>query len=281
MVASYRSVDYLIIGHVTKDLTANGPALGGTATYSSLTALALGKRAAIITSGGPDLDLHPLSEVSIHLVPSQDSTIFANEYLPEGRLQSIRATAASLTSTDIPDKWRVAPIVHIAPMANEVDYSILDMFPQALICLTPQGWLRRWGPSGEVWLENWKIIQDQISRASAVVFSIEDLEGNEEAIEQISRICEILAITDGSRGARVFWADEWRQIPAPAAEEIDPTGAGDIFAAAFFIFLNDGHSPWAAARLANHLAAFSVSRSGIASIPRSTEVKLVERTVIE
>lgn len=281
MVASDRLVDYLIIGHVSEDLTADGPTLGGTATYSSLTAQALGKRAAIVTSAGPDLDLHPLSEVSIHIVPSQDSTIFANEHLPEGRLQSIRTTAASLISTDIPENWRGTPIVHIAPIANEVDYSILDIFPQALICVTPQGWLRRWGPSGEVWLENWETIQQQISRADVVVFSSEDLQGNEDDIDQISRFCEILAITDGRRGARIFWADEWRQIPAPAASEIDPTGAGDIFAAAFFIFLNDGHSPWTAARLANHLAAFSVSRRGIASIPRSTEVKFVERTVIE
>jgi len=281
MVASDRSVDYLIIGHVSKDLTADGPILGGTATYSSLTARALGKRAAIVTSVGPDLDLTPLSEVSVHIVPSQDSTIFANEYLPEGRLQSIRTTAAQLTGADIPNKWRDAPIVHLAPIANEVDYSILDIFPQALICLTPQGWLRRRGHSGKIWLENWHIIQDQISRASVVVFSNEDLQGNEDTVDQISRDCEILAITDGSRGVRIFWADEWMQIPAPAAEEIDPTGAGDIFATAFFIFLNDGHSPWAAARLANHLAACSVSRSGIAGIPRSTEVALVERTVIE
>jgi sugar/nucleoside kinase (ribokinase family) len=281
MVASDRSVAYLIIGHVSKDLTADGPTLGGTATYSSLTANALGKRAAIVTSVGPDLDLTPLSEVSVHIVPSQDSTIFANEYLPGERLQSIRTTAASLTSTDVPDKWRDAPIVHIAPIANEIDTSILDIFPQALVCLTPQGWLRRWGPSGDVWLKNWEIIQDQISHAGVVVFSSEDLQGNEDTMDQISRFCEILAITDGSRGARVFWADEWRHIPAPVTQEIDPTGAGDIFAAAFFIFLNDGHSPWTAARLANHLAAISVSRSGIASIPRSSEVKLVERTVIE
>ncbi|MEE9514196.1 MAG: PfkB family carbohydrate kinase [Anaerolineales bacterium] len=281
MYASDQSVDYLIIGHVSKDLTADGSTLGGTAAYSSLTAQALGKRAAIITSAGPDLNLHPLSDVSIHLVPSQDSTTFSNEYLPEGRLQSISATAASLTSTDIPAGWRDPPIVHIAPIANEVDHSILDLFPQALICLTPQGWLRRWGPSREIWLENWESIQDQISRASAVVFSIEDLEGNEETVDQISRCCDVLAITEGSKGARIFWADEWRQIPAPLMDEIDPTGAGDIFAAAFFIHLNDGYSPWTAARFANHLAAFSVTRRGIASVPRSTEVKFVKRTVIE
>lgn len=243
MNASGRPVDYLVIGHIAKDITSLGLALDGTSAYSSLTAHALGKRAAIVTSAGPDLDLHPLSDVSIHMVPSQDSTIFSNEYLPEGRLQSIRTTAASLTSTDIPDNWRDAPIVHIAPIANEVDNSILDIFPQALICLTPQGWLRRWGPSGEVWLENWEIIQDQISRAGVVVFSSEDLQGSEHTIDQISRFCEILAITDGSRGTRIFWAGEWRHIPAPVTQEVDPTGAGDIFAAAFFIFLSETTHP--------------------------------------
>jgi hypothetical protein len=85
MNTSGRPVDYLVIGHIAKDVTILGPTLVGTATYSSLTAQALGKRAAIVTSSGPDLDLHPLSEVSIHIVPSQDSTIFANEHLPEGR----------------------------------------------------------------------------------------------------------------------------------------------------------------------------------------------------
>jgi len=281
MYTSDRPVEYLIIGHVSKDITQRGPALGGTASYSSLTAQALGKRTAIITSAGHDLDLHPLLNVSTHMVPSHDSTTFSNEYVSDGRRQSISATAARLTSSDVPSEWRTAPLVHLAPIANEVDYSIIDLFPQAFIGLTPQGWLRRWGPSGEVSLDDWESIQDQIPRADAIVFSIEDLKGNEETIYQISRFCEILAITEASRGARIFWADEWRQIPAPVTEEVDPTGAGDIFAAAFFIHLNEGLSPWAAARFANHLAALSVTRSGIASVPRSTDVKFVERTVSE
>ena len=95
MVASDRSVDYLIIGHVSEDLTADGPTIGGTATYSSLTAQALGKRVAIVTSAGPDLDLHPLSEVSIHMVPSQDSTTFSNEYPSEGRRHLTAARLAN------------------------------------------------------------------------------------------------------------------------------------------------------------------------------------------
>ena len=39
-------IDYLIIGHLTQDLTPSGPMLGGTASYASLTARALGLRSA-------------------------------------------------------------------------------------------------------------------------------------------------------------------------------------------------------------------------------------------
>ena len=45
-------VDYLIIGHITRDLTPDGPHLGGTVTYSALMAQALGLRVGIVTSRG-------------------------------------------------------------------------------------------------------------------------------------------------------------------------------------------------------------------------------------
>ena len=33
--SSYREIDYLLVGHITKDLTESGPILGGTVTYAS------------------------------------------------------------------------------------------------------------------------------------------------------------------------------------------------------------------------------------------------------
>ena len=45
-------VDYLVIGHVTEDLTPTGPRLGGTAAFAALTARAFGLRTGIVTSVG-------------------------------------------------------------------------------------------------------------------------------------------------------------------------------------------------------------------------------------
>ena len=46
-LAPIEPVDYLIIGHITLDLTPDGPRLGGTVTYSALMAQALGLRVGI------------------------------------------------------------------------------------------------------------------------------------------------------------------------------------------------------------------------------------------
>ena len=63
-----------------------------------------------------------------------------------------------------------------------------------------------------------------------------------------------------------------RQFSAPPQREVDPTGAGDIFAAAFFINLYETDDPWASARFANQVAALSVTRRGLASVPTREEM---------
>ena len=55
--------------------------------------------------------------------------------------------------------------------------------------------------------------------------------------------------------------------------EIDATGAGDIFAAAFFVRLLTTQDPWEAARFATHLSACSVTRKGLKGIPTAEEIQ--------
>jgi sugar/nucleoside kinase (ribokinase family) len=56
-------------------------------------------------------------------------------------------------------------------------------------------------------------------------------------------------------------------------EEFDPTGAGDIFAAAFFVRLYLTRDPWESARFANQIAATSVTRGGLDGVPTQEEVQ--------
>ncbi len=51
-LVSLEPVDYLVVGHVAADVTPTGVQLGGTVSYSALTARALGLRVGIVTSSG-------------------------------------------------------------------------------------------------------------------------------------------------------------------------------------------------------------------------------------
>jgi hypothetical protein len=266
-------IDYLVIGHITRDLTPEGPRLGGTVAYSGLTARALGLRVGIVTSWGEEMPLGPLGDISIANLPAESSTTFENVNTPEGRIQIIHSVAPRLDLHLIPETWRSAPIVHLGPIAQEVEPSLVRYFPTSLISLTPQGWLRGWNNDGNVYHTEWPEAPFVLNQAGAVVISIEDVDGDEARIEEMASYCRVLAVTEAADGARLYWNGDIRRFRRPPVKELDPTGAGDVFAAAFFSRLHTTRDPWEAARFATHLSSFSVTRAGLASIPTPAEVE--------
>jgi hypothetical protein len=265
-------VEYLVIGHITKDVSPLGASLGGTVAYAGLTAHALGLRIGAVTSADAALDLGPLAALDLARQPSDRTTTFENHYTPGGREQTLRALASPLGASSVPQEWTAPRIAHLGPVAGEVDPSLAEMFPNSLVGLTPQGWMRAWDETGRVHPAPWTTAAPVLALADAVVVSLEDLGNDDGAAEAMARACRILAVTDGPRGARIFADGQARQLPAPPVEEVDPTGAGDVFAAAFFARLAQTGDPWEAGRAANFLAAASVTRRGIAGAPTPDEV---------
>jgi sugar/nucleoside kinase (ribokinase family) len=119
-----------------------------------------------------------------------------------------------------------------------------------------------------------------MGNSSAAVLSIEDVRGNEKLIEDMTSFIRVLVVTEGAAGARVYWNGDLRRFRPPQEIEIDPVGAGDIFAAAFFIHLYTTQDPWEAARFATQLAANSVTRFGLKSVPTQTEVQTYKMEII-
>jgi hypothetical protein len=266
-------VDYLIIGHLTCDITPAGLRLGGTATYAALTAQALGLRVGIVTSWGAEIPLGPLRNIPVASFPTEKSSTFENIYTSAGRVQLLHHIAPRLEYFMVPEPWRNAPIVHLGPVAQEVDPSLIRHFPSSLIGVTPQGFLRGWDEAGHVYLVEWPEAPYVLSQAGAVVFSVEDVENDESRIEEFVAVSRVLVVTEGPRGARVYWNGDVRRFLPPAKKEVDATGAGDIFAAAFFYRLSATRDPWEAARFATLLAANSVIRPGWEGIPQPAEVE--------
>lgn len=272
-LAFVEPVDYLVIGHVAHDLTPQGPRLGGTAAYSALTAQALGLRVGIVTAVGPETSLAPLKDIPIFCLESPQSTTFENIYTDHGRIQYLRAQATRIDLQRVPEAWRRASIIHLGPIASEMNAVLPAGFSPVLLGLTPQGWMRQWDADGRVSPAEWRNADFALANASAVVLSREDVAGNEELLEHLAHQTRILAVTEGPAGAVLFWHGDRRRFRAPEVSEVDATGAGDIFATAFFIRLWKTRDPWEATRFATLIASHSVTRVGLDGVPTQKEIE--------
>jgi len=269
---SLQPVDYLVMGHITQDLTRDGPRLGGTATYSALTARALGLRVGVVTSINESTSLKTLEDIQVISIPSEHTTTFENIYDKDGRKQILHHRAAQISFDSIPEIWRSASIIHLGPIAQELDSELSKDFSPSLLGVTPQGWMRTWNNDGHVMVCQWQNSESLLSKANAVVISREDVGGDEELIEGMAHQTKILTVTEAEAGAVLYWNGDRRRFRAPEVEEVDATGAGDIFASAFFIRLHQTRDPWEAARFATQLASRSVTRVGLDGIPTQREI---------
>jgi sugar/nucleoside kinase (ribokinase family) len=278
-LVSLQPVDYLAIGHLAVDVTPQGNQLGGTVAYSALTARVLGLRVGIVTSSNSDAPLNALDGIPMVNVPAEHSTTFENIKTENGRKQTLLRQAAPILLDHIPQVWRNAPIIHLAPLAGELDSSLAENLSCSLLGVTPQGWMRAWDELGRVSPSKWENSEDVLNRAGAVVMSVEDVNrdlpagGCAELVEEMAHHTRILCLTEGALGAVLYWNGDRRRFRPPVMNEVDATGAGDIFAAAFFARLYHTRDPWEAARFATQLAARSVTRVGLQGIPTLREVE--------
>src|SRR5438552_13782505 len=76
--------EFLAIGHVARDLHSDGAfSPGGTVTFAALTASRLGLAAGIVTRADPKMSTFLptfLPSISLHILPSSQTTTFANQY---------------------------------------------------------------------------------------------------------------------------------------------------------------------------------------------------------
>jgi 1D-myo-inositol 3-kinase len=276
-------VDYLIIGHVTQDRVPSlrsGQAdgrlvLGGTATYSALTARNLGQRVAALTSAAFDAGLvDVLQGIQVARLPAEQTTRFVNTYHQWMRQQHIEAQANSLRAEHLPPDWRTAPIVHLAPVAAELDPDIVTAFPDALVGVTPQGWMRAWDQRGLVRAVPWDSAEAVLARADVVILSEQDVHDPDE-INRLADCARLLVVTRGERGASVYRGghSEARHFAAfRARRQVDPSGAGDVFAAAYLVHLRKTGDPYASAEFGNCVASFAVERRYFRGVPTLAQV---------
>ncbi len=84
----------------------------------------------------------------------------------------------------------------------------------------------------------------------------------EEGCRLLTEGGKMVVLKRGINGSRFFLENETIDVPAFESEEVDPTGAGDTFAAALLTALIEGKSIYDAGVFANGAGAFAVTKKG-------------------
>jgi len=278
--------DYLVIGHVSKDLLPGGEGAraGGTATYSAITAQRLGLQAAMVTSMMPE-DEGLLREakqagVWIHAVPADETTTFQNVYDEHGRrTQLIKGRASTIEWSDVPVSWRGAGIVHLGPVAQELPADLPEHFPYGLLGITPQGWMRSWDEQDRVLHSAQPVPKalEALPPNALLILSIEDLDYRPELMEYYVKLAPIVAITQGPGEALIYRrrGRKKKAVGSVPAEISDLTGAGDVFAAALLVRYRETGDLEESTRFAHAAAAYAIEGPGTQTIP--TRAQVLER----
>ena len=266
---------FLAVGHFCYDVAPDGYVLGGGAAYSTITARNLGCRACAVTAVGGDFDRRQpiLDGIDVTYHESPETTIFDNRYDPDGkRQQLILGVGGELQEHHIPNQWKDADIAYLCPLTGEVDSPVAQCFDGALIGVTPQGWMRGWDESRHVRSKRWETAETILPHADALILSEEDIAASPEDLEQYIQWTRIVVLTKGRDGATLYEDGQILESAAYPARVVDPTGAGDVFAAAFLIKYHETRSLQAALNFAHCTASFAVEGHGTAGIPTLDQV---------
>lgn len=258
------------MGHLTEDLTEEGPRLGGAAAFAGLLAHRFGASTTILTAADaafPFLDA--LAGIRLVRLPSADRTRFENRYRRDGRREQwihsraavIPESAQRRAAAELPP----GSAILYAPVAQELGGAgplRRSAGAGSLAGAIPQGLLRRWDAAGRVSVSWPRGLARRLVGLDLISLADEEVE------DEILPPVPVLALTRGRDGAvlrRRGLPD--LAFPAATASEVDPTGAGDVFAAALFLSLWRGVALEASARLAAAAAAITVESPGVVGVP--------------
>ena len=262
----------VIAGHVTHDRYGAELVPGGCAFYGALTQRGLGAEVHLVTAVGADFACDDaLAGLTVDATRAGQTTLFTNLY-PEGglRVQRIEATAPPVAP---PRRLPDAALVHLAPVLQELDLAAwLDACAGRPVAIAVQGWIKDRGPGETVVQTPWAVDGALLARVAYAACGEEDLVAQGDLLDRLCRHVPIVAFTHGRRGCDVIVAGRTTRVGIyPRAAEVDPTGAGDTFAAGFFLGLAEGRDPVAAAKLGAAAASIVVEGRGGATLGRVGE----------
>ena len=278
----YTSVrfDYTTVGHVTADVLSDGSRHpGGAAFYSALQAARLGQRALILTQGVPgEIEelLEPYrAELELEIVQAAETTTLLTSGAGLERSQRVLAWAGAIDEGVAID----SSILHLAPVARETPGRWRGHAD--FVGLTPQGLVREWGGHSHKIRPGSPDPRRIPDSCRAIVLSEAERASSAALMAAAAAAGTIVAVTAGASATTILLGDD-RELTVdvpPLGCPGEDLGAGDVFAAAFFIALSEGRAAAQAADFANAAAAVRMGGSGAQAIGDRSAIEARLRAV--
>ncbi len=277
----------LAIGHVTRDTllvpaprgtpagaTVSKDVLGGAVTYAALAARRLGWEAAVLTSAGPDFDpARELPGLTVFVQKAACTTRFENAYEDDGsRRQVVITRADDLSVETLPEEWRDPDVLLLGPVAGELFGIGALTFAAGCVGAIGQGYLRTIRSDGLVAARAWERPDQDLLGVHALFLSEHDLPDADARANALLSCVPIVAVTRGWRGLTLLTRDGRSEVPTFPRPERDPTGAGDVFAAAFLVHYHETGDVLAAAAFAACAASCVVEGIGASTLGDRAEI---------
>jgi sugar/nucleoside kinase (ribokinase family) len=258
-----------VVGNLSLDRVDGGQPRAGGAPFHAARALRVLGRPAIVAAKGAEADrrllLPPLVRLGLPVLwRGGDSTAaFSFHYAGSLRSMVVDALGPAWSPADLRGLERVS-WVHVGGLARS-DFSaetLAVLGRDRRLSFDGQGLVRpaRTGPL----VLDADYDQEVLRHISVLKLAEEEarvLIGEPDAAALSSLgVAEIL-VTFGSEGSLVFAEGRLERVAArPLDDEVDPTGAGDAFMAAYLVSRSSGHAPVPAARRASEIVADVLSR---------------------
>ena len=229
----------LAVGHVTWDRAREGDVLGGTVTFAAQTVRRLGWEVAILTSAGPDFE--PARDLPGR--PRLPHALLRHHALRERvraggtRRQVLMARADDIALPPLPEEWRDPDALLLGPVAGELRGFPAPPSRRAAWGRSARAGCARSTPRANVSPQEWTRPRARPAGVHVLFVSQHDLREAPPAPHDFLEQVPIVALTRGWQGVTLCRATAHEEIPGFPRPEVDPTGAGDVFAAAFLVAL--------------------------------------------
>jgi sugar/nucleoside kinase (ribokinase family) len=288
--------DIAVVGHFSIDnislpsRKAPYKILGGAVAFVSLAACNLDASASVISKVGGDFPESYISQLQkagvdtsgIIRMPNEQTTSFELTYNQDlsSRSLRLRNQGSPITQGDLPDSL-LAKVIHIAPIAGEIAYDVVKSLKKRCSCLSidPQGMTRRFDQNGNVTASAQmdKRVLSLINIYKSSLDEIQTLTGQSELEKAVDAVHDLgpetVIITMGAKGSVLSTEGEISQVAIYESEQVvDPTGAGDVFIAAYLVEHFRGKDPFWCACVGSAAASMVVEGMGTIFFGEKAEI---------